>query len=219
MSGGQRRLFGGLVRSAFRSFPCLDAGSGRRGRARARDARPKGRDPQPEPTATRSGASMAQSAWLLARQGSPVAKRCARNITRRVSEIGCSVISKTCRLLETREAWKAPRTVKTFSLTNIDRPPPRIPQPPSWPRIGASEANNRSTVQGRTRVSATPWAMRPVSERERGSEPAGRGRPSAARIAGVRRRTRSWPPQGSRHRAAPSCERSGPWGAEVMGRT
>ena len=49
--------------------------------ARARDARPKGRDPQPQPTATRSGASMAQTAWLLARQGSPVAKRCATTFT------------------------------------------------------------------------------------------------------------------------------------------
>ena len=55
----------------------VDIMSGRSGLARARDARPEGRDPQPRPTATRSGASMAQSAWLLARQGSPVAKRCA----------------------------------------------------------------------------------------------------------------------------------------------
>ena len=64
-----------LTRS--RLFRDADIMSGRSGRARARDARPKGRDPQPQPTATRSEASMAESAWLLARQGSPVAKRCA----------------------------------------------------------------------------------------------------------------------------------------------
>ena len=49
-------------------------------RARARDARPEGRDPQPVPAGTRSEASMALPARLLARQGSPVAQRCARNL-------------------------------------------------------------------------------------------------------------------------------------------
>ena len=34
-------------------------------------------EPQPLPSATRSEASMAPAAWLLTRQGSPVAKRCA----------------------------------------------------------------------------------------------------------------------------------------------
>ena len=40
--------------------------------------RPEGRDPQPMPVTTRSEASMALPARLLARQGSPVAQRCAR---------------------------------------------------------------------------------------------------------------------------------------------
>ena len=184
---------------------------------------------KPQPTAARSGASMAQSAWLLARQGSPVAKRCARNITRRVSEIGCSVISKTCRLLETREAWKAPRTVKTFSLTHIDRPPPRIPQSPSWPRIGAKRTTDPRFKGGRASARRPgrcgPWATAngaasppAVGDRTQRGSPEGRSRADARPArrpddapcerkrcrARVRRRTRSWPPQVAWHRAAPS---------------
>ncbi len=63
------------------SARCLAVGSRPCSRARARDARPKGRDRHPLPAATRSEASMASSAWLPARQGSPVAKRCARTVT------------------------------------------------------------------------------------------------------------------------------------------
>ena len=67
--------------------PRVSATDGRRAApARARDARPKGRDPQPMPTATRSAASMAPSAGLLARQGSPVAKRCAQIATKTAND-------------------------------------------------------------------------------------------------------------------------------------
>ena len=64
LPGGSARRGVGVASGEFRPGP-------RKG------CRPKGRDPQPVPAGTRSEASMPMPARLLARQGSPVAQRCA----------------------------------------------------------------------------------------------------------------------------------------------
>ena len=138
--------------------------SGRSGLARARDARPKGRDPQPRPTATRSGASMAQSAWLLARQGSPVAKRCAININ-----------------ITTITAF--PKNVPVLQLETV----PAVKMAVGWWRGRPSRGERQ-----RARGPARPWASRGVwsdgwspgpgaIKRQRRSRPAEGGRASARR--------------------------------------
>ena len=151
-----------LTRS--RLFRGVDIMSGRSGRARARDARPEGRDPQPQPTATRSEASMAESAWLLARQGSPVAKRCA---------IIISIITNTTAL---------PKNAAVLQLETVLA----VKMAVGW-RVRPSRGE-RQRARGPARPWASPgvwsggWSPGPGAiKRQRRSRPAEGGRASARR--------------------------------------
>ena len=167
--------------------------SGRPGRARARDARPEGRDPQPQPTATRSGASMAQSAWLLARQGSPVAKRCATITT----ITNTTEFPKNVPVLQLETVLAVKMAVDwRVRPSRGERQRARGPARPARPR----EPRPRAAREARARVWATGWNPGPGAiERERRSRLAEGGCASARRPGRCgRERKRAWP------RACPS---------------
>ena len=154
----------------------------RSGRARARDARPEGRDPQPQPTATRSEASMAQSAWLLARQGSPVAKRCAI-----ISTItNTTALPKNALVLQL-ETVLAVKMVVGWRVrpSRGERQRARGPARPARPR----EPRPRSAREVRASVWATGWSPGPGAIERQRSRPRGSARSvPAGRRAGEARR-------------------------------
>ena len=196
--------------------------SGTRGQDRARDARPEGRDPQPMPGATHSEASMAFPARLLARQGSPVAKRCARitattdpKIAAKGHEhavcpavVAVSVPGDQERGPCDRDHQERPEkgNGREAIERSDDRGPPAEPgerqrargrRGPSEAR-SASEAPNDLAGGGRERPAAAGFGAGPSPAAGSAPPAAGRGStPASARRSGCQRR-RPWTSGGRR---------------------